>query len=68
MCAQQQGPDADDVVAQALQKLKQAEADLLAAVQPGDHPQNAVLMEVHGFLWEAISKLSEIASAKKDGG
>lgn len=68
MCSQQQGPDADDVVARALQKLKQAEADLLAAVQPGDHPHNAVLMEVHGFLWEAISKLSEIASGKKGAG
>ena len=68
MCAQQQGPDANNVVAQALQKLKQAEADLLAAVQPGDHPHNAVLMEVHGFLWEAISKLSEIVSGKKGVG
>jgi hypothetical protein len=68
MCAQQQGPDASDVVQKALQKLRQAEADLLAAVQPGDHPQNAILMEVHGFLWEAISRLSEISSGKKGAG
>jgi len=67
MCAQQQGRDANDAVHQALQKLKQAEADLLAAVQPGDHPHNAVLLEVHGFLWEAISTLTDIVSKSRGG-
>jgi hypothetical protein len=67
MCAQQQGSDANDLVYRALAKLKQAEADLLAAVQPWDHPHNVVLLEVHGFLWEAISRLSEITSGSKGG-
>jgi hypothetical protein len=68
MCAQRQGPDANDVVFEALQKLRQAEAELLAAMQPGDHPHNVVLLEVHAFLWEAISKLSEITSKNKSEG
>jgi hypothetical protein len=62
MCAQQKGSDPNEVVYRAMAKLKQAEADLLAAVQPAHHPHNVVLLEVHGFLWEAISRLSEIAS------
>jgi hypothetical protein len=49
-------------VERALDHLKQAEVDLLAAIRPGDHPQNATLLEVHSFLWEAISVLSRIIS------
>ena len=58
----QRGPTPNTAVERALDHLKQAEVDLLAAIRPGDHPQNATLLEVHSFLWEAISVLSRIIS------
>jgi hypothetical protein len=61
----QKGPTPNAAVERALDHLKQAEIDLLAAIHPGDHPNNATLLEVHSFLWEAISMLSKIVSAKR---
>jgi hypothetical protein len=52
-------------VERALGHLKQAEADLMAAIGPGDHPDAAALLEVHAFLWEAISTLSQVVSGKR---
>ncbi|MGA8872644.1 MAG: hypothetical protein WA434_06110 [Candidatus Acidiferrales bacterium] len=57
----QKGPAPNAAVERALDHLKQAEVDLLAAIRPGDHPQNATLLEVHSFLWEAISMLTKAA-------
>jgi hypothetical protein len=60
----QKGPAANAAVDRALDHLKQAEVDLLAAIRPGGHPNNAELLEVHAFLWEAISMLSKITSGR----
>ena len=64
----QKGSAPHTAVERALDHLKQAEVDLLAAIRPGDHPQNATLLEVHSFLWEAISVLSRIISERRGQG
>ncbi len=61
----QKGPASNTAVERALDHLKQAEVDLLAAIRPGDHPQNATLLEVHSFLWEAISMLTKVISGER---
>ena len=65
MDAPQKIPPHNVFVERALDHLRQAEIDLLAAIHPGDHPDNATLLEVHSFLWEAISMLSKIVSGKR---
>lgn len=64
MDAPKKGSPHNVFIERALVNLKQAEADLLAAIRPGDHPHNATLLEVHSFLWEAISMLSKVASGE----
>lgn len=64
MDAPKKGSPQNVFVERALVNLKQAEDDLLAAIRPGDHPDNATLLEVHSFLWEAISILSKVVSGK----
>jgi hypothetical protein len=61
----QKGPAPNTAVERALDHLRQAEADLLTAIRPGDHPSNAALLEVHSFLWEAISMLTKVISEKE---
>ena len=61
----QKDPASNTAVERALDHLKQAEVDLLAAIRPGDHPQNATLLEVHSFLWEAISMLTKVISGER---
>jgi hypothetical protein len=62
MTAPRQGLAPDLPVHRALNKLKQAEVDLVAAIGPGSHPKNALLLEAHALLWELISTLSKAAS------
>jgi tRNA A37 N6-isopentenylltransferase MiaA len=52
----------DVAVDELLTELKQAEAKLLAAVHPENHPRNVRLLEAHAVLWEAISALQRPAS------
>jgi hypothetical protein len=49
----------EDAAKAALKHLKQAEDNLLAAVQPS-HPKNAIFLAAHGFVREAISTLSKV--------
>ncbi len=63
MTIQPKGPDPNIGVRKALNHLKQAEAELLAVVRMEDHPKNALLLEAHAFLWEAISTLNRAASS-----
>jgi hypothetical protein len=62
--ASRQGPNRNLALDRALNNLKQAEVDLLAAIHPGGHPQNDLLLEAHASLWEAFSTLSKAASVK----
>jgi hypothetical protein len=64
MNAPRQSPSWDLPVHRALNKLKQAEVDLIAAIAPGSHPKNALLLEAHSQLWELISTLSKAESTK----
>ncbi|MGA8224692.1 MAG: hypothetical protein WB780_23815 [Candidatus Acidiferrales bacterium] len=65
MDAPRQPPDTNFAVQRALNKLKQAEVDLIAAIAPGAHPKNALLLEAHSMLWELISTL-EKAESRQD--
>jgi hypothetical protein len=58
MGAPRRNPAPEDAAKAALEHLKQAESKLLAAVQPGSHPNNTIL-SAHRFLREAISALSK---------
>jgi hypothetical protein len=61
------GPAPDIHVHRALDGLKQAEIDLLAAIGLKSHPNNAVLIAAHAILREVISMLSK-ATASTDRG
>ena len=58
------GPMPPSAVDRALIHLKQAEVELLATIRPGNDPNHAALLEVHAFLWEAISALVTISGKK----
>jgi hypothetical protein len=60
MNALQRTPSPDPAVLRAVGHLRRAEVDLLAVVHAGTHPDNAILLEAHAFLWEAISALSNV--------
>ena len=62
MTVPRQSPVPDDHVHRTLGKLKQAEVDLIAAIAPGTHPNNTVLLEAHALLWELITMLSKAES------
>jgi len=63
MTTASKGPDPNIGVRKALNHMKQAEAELLAVVRMESHSKNALLLEAHAFLWEAISTLSKAASS-----
>ncbi len=52
-------------VYRALDHLQQAEFELLAAIRPENHAQNADLLEVHAALWDAISVLRKAISERR---
>jgi hypothetical protein len=59
------GPAPNASVYRALNHLQQAEFELLAAIRPDSHAQNADLLEVHAALWEAISMLTKAISKRR---
>jgi hypothetical protein len=62
MNAPRQSPIPNIPLYRAQQSLHDAEADLLEAIRLGSHPNNALLLEAHALLREAISALSKAAS------
>lgn len=61
MTTASKGPDPNIGIRKVLHHLKQAEAELLAVVRMESHSKNALLLEAHAFLWEAISTLNKAA-------
>jgi hypothetical protein len=59
------GPAPNASVYRALNNLQQAEFELLAAIRPDNHTQNADLLEVHAALWDAISMLRKAISERR---
>ena len=59
------GPAANASVDRALNHLRQAEFDLLAAIRPDSHTGNADLLEVHAALWETIALLTKAISERR---
>jgi len=53
----------DPSIERVLNRLRQAEVDLLAVVRSESHPKHTQLLEAHAFLRDAISSLSRADSA-----